>query len=58
MDTNNLLYKDEEALRSNIVNDGILGRLSKWVSRHRVRALLALVASGLYFAAECKSKSS
>lgn len=34
------------------MNKGVAKKLSDWVSRHKIRALLALLAAGLFIAAD------
>jgi hypothetical protein len=58
MGINNKLHKDKETSRENESEDGVAERLSKWVNRHRVRAFFGLLASVLFFVAECKSRHS
>jgi hypothetical protein len=57
MGINKKLFEDEKAARKGQINDGVASRLVQWVWRHRVRALLSVVAAGLYYVAEGRTNT-
>lgn len=55
MGVNKRLAEDEKASKPGTgVSESVASRLGNWVWRHRVRAALALLAAGLFYAAEGK----
>jgi hypothetical protein len=61
MPTNNILnhfnktFKTENEILSSGENENILNALSSWVTKHRVRAITALIAALVFYAAEINS---
>jgi hypothetical protein len=51
MGINNKLHEDTEGAKKGKKISGLADKLCQWVYRHRVRAFLALVAAGLFYAA-------